>query len=100
MAIVNKISNLFCSTAIKTPTGVWEKIIMAFNGGIQNYAWAIIVFTIVLKLVMLPLDFFNKKISAKNAEVQAVVQPEVEKIQKKYGNNKQMINQKTTGQPS
>lgn len=95
MAFVNKISSLFCSTAIKTPTGVWEKIIMAFNGGIQNYAWAIIVFTIVLKLIMLPLDFFNKKMSAKNAEVQAIVQPEVEKIQKKYGNNKQMINQKT-----
>ena len=95
MAFISKLSNLFASVAIKQPTGVWEKIIMAFHNGIPNYAWAIIVFTLVLKIVMLPLDFFNRKISAKNTKVQALVQPEVEKLQKKYGNNKQMLNQKT-----
>ena len=95
MAFITKLSNFFCSAAIKEPTGVWEKIIMAFHNGIPNYAWAIIVFTIVVKLVIFPLDFVNRRISAKNAKVQALVQPEIEDIQKKYGNNKQMINQKT-----
>ncbi len=95
MAFISKISNFFSSVAITQPTGVWEKIIMAFHNGIPNYAWAIIVFTLVLKIVMLPLDFFNRKISVKNAKVQALVQPEIEKLQKKYGNNKQMLNQKT-----
>lgn len=81
--------------AVSQPNGVWEKIIMAFHNGIHNYAWAIIVFTIVLKIILLPLDFLNKYVTAKNAKVQKAIQPELEKIQKQYGNNKQIINQKT-----
>ena len=81
--------------AVAKPTGVWETIIMAFHNGIPNYAWAIIVFTIVIKLVMLPFDLLNKYVTAKNTRVQALIQPEVEKIQKQYGNNKQVVNQKT-----
>ena len=82
-------------SAISEPSGVWEQIIMAFHSGIHNYAWAVIVFTIVLKLVLLPLDFLNKHITQKNAKIQAVIQPEVAKIQKQYGANKQLVNQKT-----
>lgn len=81
--------------AVSQPNGVWEKIIMAFHNGIHNYVWAIIVFTIVLKIILLPLDFLNKYVTAKNAKVQKAIQPELEKIQKQYGNNKQIINQKT-----
>ncbi len=81
--------------AVSQPNGVWEKIIMAIHNGIHNYAWAIIVFTIVLKIILLPLDFLNKYVTAKNAKVQKAIQPELEKIQKQYGNNKQIINQKT-----
>lgn len=81
--------------AVAQPNGVWEKIIMAFHNGIHNYAWAIIVFTIVLKVILLPLDFLNKYVTVKNTKVQQAIQPELEKIQKQYGNNKQMINQKT-----
>ena len=82
-------------SAIAEPTGVWEKLIMAFHSGIPNYAWAIIVFTLVLKLVLLPLDFLNKYITQKNTKIQAVIQPELAKIQKQYGANKQVLNQKT-----
>lgn len=81
--------------AVSQPNGVWEKIIMAFHNGIHNYAWAIIVFTIVLKLVLLPLDFLNKYVTNKNTKVQKAIQPELEKIQKQCGNNKQLLNQKT-----
>lgn len=81
--------------AVAEPTGVWEKIIMAFHGGIHNYAWAVIVFTLVLKLVLLPLDFLNKWITQKNTRIQAVIQPELAKLQKQYGANKQVLNQKT-----
>ncbi len=96
MAFISNISNFFLNAiVIAEPTGVWEKIIMAFHNGIPNYAWAIIVFTLVLKVVLLPLDFFNRKITAKNTKLQTIVQPEIQKIQKKYGNNKQIINQKT-----
>ena len=82
-------------SAISEPSGMWEKLIMAFHSGIHNYAWAVIVFTIVLKLILLPLDFLNKYITQKNTKIQAIIQPEVAKIQKQYGNNKQLVNQKT-----
>lgn len=96
MAFINKISNFFLGAVkITEPTGVWEKIIMWFNTGIPNYGWAIIIFTLALKTVLLPLDFFNRKMTEKNNKVQAIIQPEVAKIQKQYANNKQMINQKT-----
>ena len=81
--------------AVAQPTGVWETLIMAFHNGIPNYAWAIIVFTIVIKLVMLPFDLLNKYVTAKNTRVQKIIQPELDKIQKQYGNNKQVLNQKT-----
>jgi YidC/Oxa1 family membrane protein insertase len=97
MAFINNIFKNFLAVAaeIAEPSGVWEKIIIAFNAGIANYAWAIIIFTIVLKIALLPLDFFNKKITTKNTKVQAIIQPEIQKIQKQYGNNKQIVNQKT-----
>lgn len=95
MAFINKLSNYFLGAAtITVPTGVWESIIIWFNSFITNYGWAIIVFTLLLKLVLSPLDFYNKKITDKNNKMQAILKPEVDKIQKQYANNKQVMNQK------
>lgn len=96
MAFVTKISNFLLGAAeITIPTGVWQSIIMWFNTGIPNYGWAIIIFTLALKILLLPFDFLNKKTSEKNTRLQAVIQPEIAKLQKQYAGNKQMINQKT-----
>lgn len=96
MAFINKVSNFLLGISeIAAPTGVWEKIIVWFNTGIPNYGWAIVIFTLALKLVLLPLDFFNRKMTEKNSRVQALIQPEVANIQKKFAGNKQIINQKT-----
>ena len=75
---------------------MWAKIISSFNGAIGNYAWSIILLTVVIKLVMLPLDFFNKKITRKNTIMQAKIQPELAKLQQKYGNDKNLYNQKVS----
>ena len=75
--------------------GLWGTIIGWFNSIIGNFALAIIVFTIVLKLVLIPLDVWQKKTMRKNTQKQAILQPEVEKIKKKYAGNEQIINQKT-----
>ena len=80
---------------VAQPTGVWEKIIMAFNGGISNYAAAVIVLTLCIKLIMLPLDFFNKLQTRKNSKIQAEMAPEMEQLKKKFGSNKQVLNAKT-----
>ncbi len=81
------------SLLISAPTGMWPSIINAFNS-VGNYAWGIILLTICIKLVMSPLDFFNKKVTRKNAKMQAVLQPEMAKIQKQYGHDKNLYNQK------
>ena len=73
---------------------MWSAIIGLFSF-IPNWGFMIIVFTIILKIVLSPLDFWQRKMARKNALKQAQMQPELEKIQKKYGNNKQLLNQKT-----
>lgn len=73
---------------------MWTSVISWFNDAIGNYAWSIILLTLAIKLLMLPLDFFNKKSTRKNAKMQAVIQPELTKVQEKYGNDKNLLNQK------
>lgn len=73
---------------------MWTNVISLFNSTVGNYAWAIILLTLAIKLVLLPLDFFNKKISRNNSQMQAKIQPQLAKIQQKYGNDKNVYNQK------
>lgn len=80
---------------ITKPSGLWEAIIFAFESWIPSYAWAIIVFTLLLKLVLSPMDYFNKSFARKNARMQKVLQPELDALQQKYGDNREAINQKT-----
>lgn len=75
------------------PTGLWEKIIFAFNGAVKNYALAIILLTLCIKLVMLPLDYINRRSTAKMTEVQEKLQPKMAEIQRKYP-DKTIQNQK------
>jgi len=59
---------------------MWTNIIDAFANWIVNYGWAIIVFTICLKLVLSPLDIMQRVASQKQARVTSVMQPEINKI--------------------
>jgi YidC/Oxa1 family membrane protein insertase len=52
-------------------------------------------FSILLKIVLSPLDFFQRKITKNNTEKQAKLKPELDKLQKKYGDKKELLNQKT-----
>ena len=56
------ISNLLVSA----PGGLWEKIIMAFEGGIGSFAVSVILLTLIIKLLMSPVDFFNKRSNKNN----------------------------------
>lgn len=56
---------------------------------IQNYGLAIIVFTILLKIVLLPFTIKQQKSMKKTAKVQE----EMNKLQVKYRNDPQMLNQ-------
>ena len=83
--------------AISTIGGLnemWASIIGLFSF-IPNFGWMLIFFTFCLKLLLSPLDFWQRKISRSSAQKQAKMQPELAKIKKQYANNKQMENQKT-----
>ncbi len=77
------------------PTGFWEAIVFGMENGVKNYALALILVTIIIKLVMVPLDFVNKYTSKKSSRKQAEMKPELDKINAKYANDKNMMNQKT-----
>lgn len=74
---------------------LWKILIGWFGQWVVNYGWAIILFTICLKLVMSPLDFFQRKSSQKQQKVMSEMQPEMEKLQQKYGNDREKINQES-----
>ena len=50
--------------------------------GIQNIGLCIIIFTIIVRLLMLPLTIKQQKF----AKISQVMQPEINKIQRKYRN--------------
>lgn len=70
----------------------WANIIKFFDVG--SYAWTIIIFTIVLKLVLSPLDFLQRFYTNKTTRAQAKLQPEMEKLKKRYGQNQTLLYQK------
>ncbi len=58
---------------------------------IGNYGFAIILFTIFIKLALFPLDLKQKKSMAKTQKIQ----PLLMEVQKKYANDKEKLNQET-----
>lgn len=54
----------------------------------------IIVFTLILKTIVLPLDIFSRIKGKKQALVMERMRPQMEKLQKQYANDKTMYNQK------
>lgn len=74
---------------------MWHSIISWFASWITNYGWAIIVFTIALKLIMSPLDIYQRISSKKQQKFMNVMQPELQAVQQKYANDKNRLNQET-----
>ena len=58
---------------------------------IGNYGIALLVFTLLTRLLMLPLSIKQQKSTARLA----LIQPELEKIKKKYGKNQEKVNEET-----
>lgn len=87
--------DLLNAISLTKPTGFWASIIFGMEGAVKNYALALILVTILIKLVMVPLDFINRYTSKKSARKQAELKPELDKINAKYANDKNLLNQKT-----
>ena len=87
----------FVSTLLTTltpPKGMWESILSAFKNGTGSYVWAVILIALIVRVVFSVVDVVNKKITMKNTAIQEKMKPELEAIQKKYGHDKTLMQQK------
>ena len=89
------ISLLSAQLQIPQGLGVWEDIIRWFYSGIGDYGFTIILIAIILKVLMLPIDYFQRKASAKQMAQQERIAPQIAKLKEKYANDKNTLNQKT-----
>lgn len=70
------------------------QIIESLINAVVDVGVGIIVFTVILKLITLPLDIFSRASMKKNALKMEMMRDDLEKLQKQYANNKQLYQQK------
>ena len=78
-------------TNLSAPGGLWAIIINWINASTLNFAWAVILFTLLIKLVLSPFDFWIKFSTKKSTLIQQKCAPQIAKLQRKYGNNQQQM---------
>ena len=72
----------------------WGKMIDIFVKWVGNYGWAIILLTIAIKLILVPIEIMQKRVNKRNAKMQAIMQPELQKVQQQYPGDRAKLNQK------
>lgn len=85
----------FINMMVVTPSGLWPSIINAFESFLLNYALAIILLTIAIRIVLIPLDFYRQKSTRDNMRMQNKIGPQLASLQKQYGHDRNLLNQKT-----
>ncbi len=80
---------------LTAPSGLWVIILNWIQSGVSNFAWTIILFTLLIKVCLSPLDFFIKWSTKKSTLIQQKCAPQVAKLQKKYANNNQALQVQT-----
>ena len=65
-------------------------ILDGINSLFNNYGWSIIVFTLLIKLILMPFDYKSRVGMRKTSKIQ----PQVAALQKKYANDKDKLNAK------
>ena len=71
-------------------TGLFVNLLTWINKLVGNYGWSIVIFTLLIRLVLLPLDIKSKK----SMRAMTKVQPKLQALQQKYANDKEKLNQK------
>src|SRR5690554_2333097 len=84
--------NLLLQTA---PTGFWQNIILGLEVIVKDYGLTLVLITLIIKLIMTPLDLYNKVIVLYNSRKQAKLKPALDKLKTTYASNQTMLNQKT-----
>lgn len=83
--------NVLSFIAATAPKDLWTIIINWIQGAIGNYGWTILLFTLLIKLAMSPLDFLVKLSNKKQTLIQKKCAPQVAKLKKKFGSNQEQL---------
>ena len=99
MAFLNSILAFFggataIAPSITAPGKMWHLVILKVFSFVADYGWRIVVFTVLLKLLLSPLDFYQRYKMNKNQKITERLKPTMEKLQKQYGGDKQAFSQK------
>lgn len=81
---------------VQEPTHFMAKFMLTIDNSMGegvSFGWTIVVFTIVLRLILSPLDIWQKIVSRKNAKAMERMKPQIDALQEKYGDDKQRIQQ-------
>ncbi|MBQ9856634.1 MAG: membrane protein insertase YidC, partial [Clostridia bacterium] len=71
-------------------TGLFESLLTGINQIIGNYGWAVIIFSLLIKAVLLPLDIKSRK----SMRAMSALNPKMEELKKRYGNDQEKLNRK------
>ena len=73
--------------------GVMGRLVKWMRSWVGSYGWTVVVFTVFLKVLMLPLDFWQRFAARKSSLKMQQMQPIIEGIDKRYGANTQRANE-------
>ncbi|HCJ02001.1 MAG TPA: hypothetical protein DIC18_03270 [Clostridiales bacterium] len=88
------LTQLFLASGEPRLSNAIGKLIHSMYGWIGNFGWMVVVFTIFLKLILSPLDIWQKRTMHKNNRAMKVIAPELEKLKKTYANAPDVLQQK------
>ena len=99
MAFLNTITTIIGQAValapnIVAPNKPWHWLILKAFAFVADYGWRIVLFTVLLKLLLSPLDFYQRYKMNKNQKITERLKPTMEKMQKQYGDDKQAFSQK------
>lgn len=75
-------------------TNIIGQLIELLYNAIGSFGWTVVVFTLLLKVVLMPLDIWQKKSTYKNNKIMKRMKPQLEKLQKQYANNREVYGAK------
>ena len=85
---------LMSAIEVAAPGGMWEWFIFKVFGFVVNYGWGIVLFTALLKLVLSPLDFYQKYKMRKNQHITEQLKPQMDRLGKQYADDPAMLRRK------
>ena len=82
---------------VSEPTHFMAKFMITINnalgGGVARFGWTVVLFTVILRLILSPLDIWQKVISRRNNKAMERMKPQLEALQARYADDKQRLQQ-------